>query len=175
MPHSARFLAILVLVVLVAAVAACRDDTPAEATVEVEVPTDDTAPEELIGTWVLVEQSGQAPERVYTVTFTTTGDYIVQSETHAVVRQRYNLSGEDRIVVWDTLGVEEGRYVFDVSGDRLTLALPGGDVVSVLERRPDLLEGRHDLRPRVPVDPPPTTAPQDANGPVTPSPARDSQ
>jgi len=155
MPSLPRLSLVLLLVGLVAFVTGCQDREGLEPEVEVEAPIDVVAPEDLVGTWVLVHQSGRAPERLYTVTFTTTGDYIVQSETHAALRQTYTLVGEDRIAIMDSLGAEAERFVYEVSGDRLNLTVPGTDAVAAFERRDDLLEERHDLRPRVPVDPHP--------------------
>jgi hypothetical protein len=140
----------------------CPDRTAEEEEIEIESPLEDpVAPEELIGTWLLIEQTGMAPEALWTVTFTTDGNYIVQSETRALDWQHYYLAGENMIAVTDEIGGEATQfYDFEVVGDRLYLMIPGTDASATLERRDDLLELREDLRPPIDPDPHPDAVPQ---------------
>lgn len=150
-----RLLALPLLAALL--VTACRPTTDrAEGEVDAPPPSEIVDQgEELIGTWVLIEQAGSAPDRVYTVTFTTAGDYIVLSETRAQERYQYYLSGENLVSITDEQGTEVDQYEYNVTGNTLTLTIPGTEATTVFERREDLLETREDLTPRVPVDPDP--------------------
>lgn len=177
MPSSPglRFIALFILAGL--AFSACAERPADDADVEVEAPFDGVN-EDLIGTWVLAEQAGSAPDRIVTITFTTTGEYIILTETRAAQYQRYSLAAEDLIVVSDETGDQIEQYAFEISANRLTLTVPGTEVSTVLERREDLLRERPDLIPAVPADPepgqvPPTPAPVgpqpgDAQAPTDP-------
>lgn len=154
-PHPYRLLAPIFLLASAIMLTGCPDRADDEA--EVEAPFEDAiAPEELIGTWLLVEQTGMAPEALWTITFTTTGDYLVRSETRALDHRHYFLAGQNLIAVTDEIGAEATEYYeFEVDGDRLYLRIPGSDAEALLERRDDLLEQRPDLVPPIDVDPHP--------------------
>lgn len=151
-PYVTSLLILCVAVVLTG----CPDRPGDRPEVEAEAPTNGVDPDALIGTWLLVEQGGRAPETLWSVTFTTTGDYVVMSETRAIDRKHYNLTGENMIALADSIGAETTEYfTYRLSGDRLYLNVPGEEVTTVLERRPDLVEHRPDLVPPIPPDPHP--------------------
>jgi hypothetical protein len=147
----------ILLLVAGLALAACAERPADDAEIDVEAPFDGVN-EDLIGTWVLAEQAGSAPDQIVTVTFTTTGDYIILTETRAAQYQRYSLAAEDLIVVSDETGQQIEQYAFDISANRLTMTVPGTEVSTVLERRDDLLRERPDLIPPVATDPDPGQA-----------------
>jgi len=156
---------LLLLALLVVIVAACGERERPEPEVELNGPMEAAVNDDIIGTWVLTEQAGAAPDRLVTVTFTTTGHYIILTEGRAGQRHFYELAGDDLITVSDSLGGQIEQYVYEVSARSLTLTVPGTEVSTVLERRPDLLNERPDLVPPVDTDPHP-----DAVRPMPPPP-----
>lgn len=124
---------------------------PTEADPEVVVPEHPQEitgeAEALLGTWVITEQAGAAPDRIYTVTFTRTGEYIVRDDTRTQQTNRFRPLETDVIAVQDSLGAEIERYVYDVDGNVLTLTIPGSEATTVLERREDLIQNRPELTP----------------------------
>lgn len=161
MPRPVAALAALTLLLTACGRPADTPD-PAEADPVVEVPDRPEAltgpAEALLGTWVVTEQAGAMPERIYTVTFTTDGRYLVRDETGIQVDHAFAPIDERTIVVRDAAGREVERFTFDVSGTILRLTAPGAERPTVLERREDLLEGRPELAPPQPVDPEPAPA-----------------
>lgn len=151
-PHVATFL----LLITSMALAGCPDRTD-QAEIVADGPFENgVAPEDLAGTWLLIEQAGRAPETLWSVTFTTTGDYIVVSETRAIDHKHFHLSGENMIALADSRGGDVVELLtIRVEGDNLYLGVPGQDATTVLQRRDDLLEHRPDLVPPVTVDPEP--------------------
>ncbi len=150
-------LRLFLLPVLVIGLAACADRDDTDADVEIDAPFDDAIDPDLIGTWVLAEQAGAAPDVLVTVTFTTTGDYIVLTEGRAGQHQYFSMAGANIIAVSETPGGVIEQYEYEVGTNRLTLTVPGTEASTVLERRPDLLENRPELVPQVDADPDPGT------------------
>lgn len=158
-----RALALLVLPFLLIAMLGCPDQPRQE--VEVDDPFDAAVYDDLLGTWVLVEQTGpdaaipMAADRLVTLTLTATGEYIILTEGRAGVTHLYQLADDDLLTVTDPAGARLEVFEFDLSPNRLVLRVPDSDVLAVFERRQDLIDSRPDLVPTVPVDPEPNGVP----------------
>ncbi|MEM1043155.1 MAG: hypothetical protein AAGI91_11055 [Bacteroidota bacterium] len=121
--------------------AACAE--PAEPDPVVEADTGAVAPaepavviegaDEILGEWVITEQTGAAPEGLYFVTLGRDGSYLIRNEAGTTKRATFRLDGEGMIAVTDSAGTH--RFAYDVEGDLLTLSVLGAETRTVMERR----------------------------------------
>lgn len=107
------------------------DTTQTAAPVEPEVVIEGA--DELLGEWVITEQTGAAPEDLYFVTLARDGTYLVRNEAGATKHFTFRLAGDGAITVTDSTGTHQ--YAYETDGDLLTLTVPGTETRTVMERR----------------------------------------
>lgn len=130
-PDPMRILTSLLLAALF--LTACADGTPEPETTVPATPEEILeGTDQLLGRWVITEQNGEAPENLFYVTFTETGEYLVQDQLGATQRATYSPTEDDAITVTDSTGTR--HFTYSVQGPRLTLTEPESGSTTVMTR-----------------------------------------